>query len=103
MGNTAAKKKTTSTEISAQDFMSTIDIKQRFIGDALSLGWRLAVTFIVPVLIGVLLDRHFKTKPTYTLIGMIIAVLSSIVIIRQTVKEVNDDLAVPAKKRKKNV
>lgn len=101
MGKPAATKKTTNTEIDAQNYLAALEIKQRFIGDAFSLGWRLVVTFIVPVMIGVLLDRHFKTKPSYTLVGMFLAVAASIVIIKQTVKEVNQDTAAMTRKTTK--
>lgn len=103
MGKAAAKQKTTITEPSAQQYLAALEIKQRFIGDALNLGWRLAVTFIVPVLIGVGLDSHFHSKPSYTLGGIFIAIAASVAVIRQTVKEVNEDLVKPTKKRKKNV
>lgn len=103
MGKTAAKKKTTNSENSAQNYMAALDIQQKFIGEAFGLGWRLVVTFIIPVIIGVALDRHYGSKPSYTLVGIFIAIAASVVIIQRTVKDVNSDLAPTVKKGKKNV
>jgi len=102
MGKTAATKKTTHAEASAQDYMAGLEIKQRFIGEAFNLGWRLIATFLVPVLVGAYLDRRFNSKPSYTLVGIFLAIAASVVVIQKTVKEVNEDLVIPAKKRKKN-
>lgn len=103
MGKTAAGKKTTHAEASAQQYLEGLEIKQRFIGEAFNLGWRLIATFLVPVLIGVYLDRRFDSKPSYTLVGMFLAIAASVVVIQKTVKEVNSDLTAPTKKRSKNV
>jgi len=100
MVKTAAKKKTTTSEPSALDFMATLEIKQRFIGEALNLGWRLVVTFVIPVIFGVWLDRRFDAKPVYTLAGIVVAMGASIVVIRQTVKTVNENMATPIRKKK---
>lgn len=101
MGKAAASKKTTNTENSAQNYMAALDIQQRFIGEAFGLGWRLIITFLLPVVIGAWLDGRYDTKPSYTLVGIFLAIAASIVIIRRTVK----DIAIqPSKsvKRKKN-
>ncbi len=34
----------------------------------LNLGWQLVVTILIITFIGILLDRHFETKPLFTLI-----------------------------------
>ena len=83
MGKAAATKKTTTVEDSAQQYMAAFEAKQRFIGAALGLGWRLAITFIIPVVIGASLDRHFHSKPSYTLVGIFIAIFASVVVVQQ--------------------
>ncbi|CAN5391412.1 hypothetical protein BH10PAT3_BH10PAT3_2140 [soil metagenome] len=103
MGKTAARNKTTTSETSAQQYMAALDIQQRFIGEALGLGWRLVITFLVPVIAGAALDKRFGSKPSYTLVGIFISIAASVVIIRRTVKDVNQDTAAITNKRKKNV
>jgi F0F1-type ATP synthase assembly protein I len=92
MGKIAVKSKTTKTGAGAQRYLSVIDIQQKFIGEAFGLGWRLVVAFIVPVAIGIWVDKEKSTKPAYTLVGVFIALVVSVLIIQRTVKGVNADL-----------
>jgi F0F1-type ATP synthase assembly protein I len=101
MGKAAAGKKTTNTESNAQNYMAALDIQQRFIGEAFGLGWRLIITFLVPVLFGAWLDSRFDTKPSYTLVGIFIAIAASITIIRRTVKDIAIQPVKTAKRKKR--
>jgi hypothetical protein len=51
--------------------------KQQFMDAALNMGWQLAVTIIVPVYIGVRLDDHFHSSPSWTLGALFLAVFMS--------------------------
>lgn len=102
MGKTAAKKKTTITKSDPQQYLTVFDVKQRFIGEALGLGWRLIIVFLLPVVMGVWADHRLGSKPSYTLVGIFIAIAASVVVIKQTVKEVNEDTEAMTKKGKKH-
>ncbi len=108
MGKTATRKRTSSTKSDSNpDYLVMFEAKQRFIGSVLNLGWRLAITFLLPVFIGAWLDRKFNSAPSYTLTAIIIAIVASAMVIWSTVKEVNAETAELDKetssKRKKHV
>lgn len=69
--------------------METINAKQLFFGSAISMGWRLAVAVLIPIVVGVKLDERFHSEPSYTLAGLMIAAFASVLIITKTVQEVN--------------
>jgi F0F1-type ATP synthase assembly protein I len=107
MGKAAKRsRKTTAVETDpTQDYLAVIEAKQRFISTVMNMGWRLAVTFLVPVIFGAWLDRRFDSSPSYTLTGMIIAVIGSVMVVSNTVKEVNEETAAEdklTKKKRKN-
>ena len=101
MVKTAAKVKTTYSEKSAKQYMGSLDIKQLFLSEAFNLGWRLVATFLVPVVLGVVLDKHYDSKPLYSLIGVGLAIVASIVTIQRTVKDVNKDIKSASNKESK--
>ncbi len=108
MGNNAARAKRTTIKDSdpAVDYLTSLDIKQKFVGTVLNMGWRLAMTFLLPVIIGAWLDKRFDTAPSYTLTGLFIAIAGSVMVVWTTVKEVNAETAEmeqKTKKRKKHV
>jgi F0F1-type ATP synthase assembly protein I len=105
MGRAARKRTTVKNSDPTLDYLNAFDAKQRFISSVLNMGWRLAVTFMVPVIIGAWLDNRFDSSPSYTLTGIIIGVTASIFVVSNTVKEVNAESAALEKKsksRKKN-
>jgi F0F1-type ATP synthase assembly protein I len=56
---------------------------------ALNMSWQLLIIVIIPVVGGHLLDVHFKKTATFMIIGMVIAVLGMIAVVRQTVRMLN--------------
>lgn len=62
--------------------------RKSFITTSVNMGWQLAITIIVPVIIGVQLDKRLDSAPSYTLAALILAVGMSVVVIGKTVKEV---------------
>lgn len=103
MGKAAAKKKMTTTP--AQDeldqYMSSVNAKQQFIGATMNMGWRLAITVVIPIVIGVKADERFDSSPSYTLTGMIIAATAGCMAVWGTIKEVNREQIEYEKETKK--
>ena len=65
------------TDGSADRLAQIADAKQQFMDAAINMGWQLAVTIIVPVIIGVRLDDHFHSAPAWTLGALFLAVFMS--------------------------
>jgi F0F1-type ATP synthase assembly protein I len=104
MGKTAAarsKRTTTETGDPVVDRLAMIDAGQKFYGTVLNMGWRLAVTFLLPVILGVWLDEKFDTAPSYTITGIFLAVFGSVFVIRDTIRDVNTGMAAEEKSHKK--
>lgn len=76
-----------------QRMMAVVEAKNRFFASTLGMGWRLAITILVPLLAGVKLDQHFKTTPSLTLTGFMFAIAGGAAVVWNTVKEVNADQA----------
>lgn len=72
-----------------------------FVVMALDMTWRLALSFLIPVLGGDYLDHHFK-NPIYLLIGLILGVILAIVVIYFSYKNANN-INLNSTKEKKNV
>jgi len=60
-----------------------------FISMAVDMTWRLAIAIMVPIVGGALLDEHFNTSPTLTIIGFVIAMISFGFIMWQTLQKAN--------------
>jgi F0F1-type ATP synthase assembly protein I len=104
MGKTTTRKNARKSKVETdptQDYFDAFNAKQRFIGSVLNMGWRMAVTFIIPVIIGTWLDRRFDTSPSYTIAGIFVAVAGSVMVVWNTVKEVNAETAEMEKKSRK--
>lgn len=67
--------------------------KRQFISSALTMGWQMAGMVIIPVFIGVRLDDHFDSAPSYTLVALFLAIAGAVMIVRNTVQQVNRDQA----------
>ena len=104
--NKSTPKKARKTKVETdptEEYFSAFNAKQRFIGSVLNMGWRMAITFIIPVIIGAWLDKRYDTSPSYTITGIFIAVAGSIMVVYTTVKEVNAETAEMDKKRKRKI
>lgn len=71
--------------------------KQQFFGATFTLGWRLAITVLIPLIAGIKLDQHFHTSPSYTLAGFMIAAAAGASAVWSTVKEVDKEQEQQAK------
>ncbi len=70
-------------------------------GSTLNMGWRLAVTVVIPIVAGVKIDDHFHTSPSYTLVGLMLAAVAGSAAVWTTIKQVNKEQADEAEFEKK--
>lgn len=93
MGKQAARKKypTTSALSDVERSTAAMQAGQQFIQASLNMGWQMALTVLVPVFIGVKLDSHFHTQPSYTLAALFLAVGGAAIIVSNTIKSVRRD------------
>lgn len=101
MKRAAAKKKTTTVDDDLQRLARSEAAKTQFIGSTLNLSWRLVLTFLVPLLAGIAIDKKFDTSPSFTFAGLTIAAIFAGMTIWQTLQEVNEEQAQQAKKDKR--
>jgi hypothetical protein len=66
-----------------------------------NIGWRLAIMILLPLFIGVQLDKKFDSSPSITLAAFFIAIFGAGVIINKTYKEINAQTAEQFKKTTK--
>jgi hypothetical protein len=102
MKKAAAKRDmtTTATQSEIDRYEAIMTAKQQFVGAAMDMGWRLALTVVIPVIVGVKLDDRFHTTPSYTLTALFIAVGGASVVIWQTIKQVNKEQLPKGTKKK---
>ena len=66
------------------------DLSQKlFVGTMLGMSWQMAIAVLIPTVGGYQLDNHFKTSPYLTLVGLTLAVIGSVLIIRKALKDLN--------------
>ena len=72
------------------------DLSQKlFMGTMLGMSWQMAVAVLLPTVVGYKLDDHFKSGPLLTIIGLVLAVVSSVLIIRGALKSLNTYMMPP--------
>ncbi len=92
MGKAAAKRTTTIDPVDEKIVQATKALAaQQFMGASLNMGWRLAITVVVPIVAGVKIDDHFHTSPSYTLVGVMLAAVAGSAAVWSTIKQVNKD------------
>lgn len=55
--------------------------KSLLLANVISMGWKLALTVLVPIYVGVQLDKRFGTQQTYTMTAFFVAVFAASVLI----------------------
>ena len=98
MGKAAAKRQTTTAKPLVDQRMeqfASATAKQQFLGATMNMGWRLAITVVIPLVAGVKLDDHFHTAPSWTLLGLFVAAAAGCSAVWKTIQEVNAAQAVP--------
>jgi F0F1-type ATP synthase assembly protein I len=91
MGSLTVPKKTPSSD-KATELLQQV-AKTQFITATMNLGWRLALTVVIPLVGGVKLDEKLGSSPSWTLTGMFIAVAAGCGVVWQTIKEVTEQQA----------
>ena len=76
-----------------QKRLATLSAKRQFVGASVSMGWQMAGAVLIPVIIGVKLDDHFHSSPSYTLAALVLACGGAIAIVSNTIKQVGRDQA----------
>ncbi len=56
---------------------------------AATMSWQLALVVLIPVISGAMLDKKLGTAPAGTLVGLAVALVGSVVVIRQAVQAAN--------------
>lgn len=92
MGRVAKKNKLTN-EDPAVDYLAGFDAKSQLVAASITLGWQLALMVLIPIFLGVQVDRKFDTSPSFTLTALFLAVAGSVVIISRTFKDINTQQA----------
>jgi len=102
MGKAAATNTTTTIDpVEAKlEQASVFAAKQQFISSTFNMGWRLAITVVVPIVAGVKIDDHFRTSPSFTLVGLMLAVFAGSAAVWSTIKQVNKAQADEASENK---
>lgn len=100
MGKAAAKSKTTTPALGdVERSTAAYQAGQQFINSSLNMGWQLALTVLVPVFVGVRLDQHFKTSPSYTLAALFLAIGGAVLVVSKTIGSVRKDQATKEKNK----
>lgn len=85
-----------------QHYMDVVNAKQLFWGALLNMSWRLALTVLVPIIGGSMLDRRLDSAPSWTLAGVFIAFVGGSAAVWSSVKEVNALQAEADKDKERN-
>lgn len=95
MGKAAAKPKTTT---SAQgELEQLIDTsaqsvaRYRLAGQLVSMGWQLLIVVLIPILLGVWLDRRFGSTPSCSLTGFMLAIVLASYLIYREYRTIQND------------
>lgn len=59
------------------------DVRPAFTSAAIGMSWQLALVVLIPILGGYKLDANLKTSPWWTLVGLIVGLVMSIVVVRR--------------------
>ena len=102
MTKAAAKRETTTIPTGDQidQYLLVMTARKQFVSTAINMGWQLALTILLPVIIGVKLDNHFHSTPSYTLAALFLAVGCASMVVWSTIKRVNREQAASSSKIK---
>lgn len=92
MNQTAAKRETTTSDPIADELLAAANAQNarlQFMSATTNMGIRLAVTVVIPIVVGVKLDQHFHSAPSWTLSGLFLAAFAGSAAVWSTIKQVN--------------
>lgn len=102
MGKSAARKRTTKFKGDpVMDQLAVVNARSMLVGNIISMGWRLALTVLIPLFAGVQLDKKFGTKPSFSLAAFMIAVFGVGLLISQTYSQMRAEQELEDAKEKK--
>jgi F0F1-type ATP synthase assembly protein I len=95
MGRKAAATKRTTTKNSdpTLDYFAMFDARSMLLSNMLTMGWRLAVMVLLPIFLGVQLDKRFDSSPSLTLAAFFIAIFGAGVMIYRAYIEMTAQVA----------
>jgi F0F1-type ATP synthase assembly protein I len=96
-----SKAPTTIAQDDIEQSLLVLSARRQFLTTSLNMGWQLAFTVLLPVIIGVKLDDYFNTSPSYTLAALFLAIAAASAVVWQTITRVNREQAESEGKRKK--
>lgn len=100
--NNSSKKRKNSRYIDpALDQITPVDAKSMLFSNMISMGWRLAIMVLLPIFIGVQIDRRLDSSPSVTLAAFFIAVFGAGLLIYRSYKELNTELLQDEQKKSK--
>ena len=67
---------------------------------ALTMSWQLLIVVVVPVWLGHWLDDRLHTDPWWTVAGLVLSLLGMILVVRQTIRTLNEVMHVNSKEDK---
>lgn len=71
------------------DQLAVIDARNMLFSNFVSMGWRLAIMVLVPIFIGVQIDKWLDSSPSVTLAAFFIAIFGAGVLIYRTYIDMN--------------
>ena len=83
-----AAAKTTNLEDMERNIIA-LSAKRQFLAATTNMGFRLAVTVVIPIVAGVKIDERYHTSPSFTLLGLMLAAFAGCAAVWGTIKEVN--------------
>lgn len=96
--NKAAAKRTTTTSAESGleqliDASASQMARSRILGSLMTMSWRLAVAILIPIFVGLKLDDHFNSRPSYVLAGFMLAIALASYMIYAEYQEIQSDQA----------
>lgn len=102
MGKRAIRKRTARIKSDpVMDQLNTVSARSMLVGNIVSMGWRLALTVLVPLFLGVQLDKKFDTAPSITLAAFFIAIFGAGLLIAKAYSQIQTEQALEDAKQEK--
>lgn len=90
----AAGKTTNISEVDRMEQnLASMVAKRQFMSATGNMGWRLALTVVIPIVGGVKLDDYFHSSPSFTLLGVMLAAVAGCAAVWTTIKDINREQA----------
>ena len=102
MGKAAARKRTTiKNSDPGVDALAMYGARNMLVANMMSMGWRLAIMVLLPIFIGVQLDKRFDSEPSLTLAAFFISIFGASMLIYRTFNELTTQAALEDAKKNK--